>query len=513
MARKTVIYLLIGALAVLLGLPVLATVKLPHVFSPNTPIKSAEVNADFKALTDSVNTLETSKQAKLTGSPCAAGQLVRGVEAGGKLECAVDQIGSSGSAGVSSLNGKTGSLVIQAGSGVKVDTAEGGKITVSATGSGSGGGVSLPYSGSTDTNDPAFSVSNTTGIALKGSSQDGNAVYGISTTGYGLSAYSEKSYGVVGFTSSGIAGVYGESKVSGAAGVQGVNSVGPGSMGVWGQSDGGIGVRGSSTSGTGMQGSSESGYGVKGLVSKSGTGVYGENTGNSVGAGVQGRADYVNAVGVKGTSTAGTGVSAASSTGTAIHASVTNPDDDASSVALEAVNEGQYGYGVRGVHQGSGYGVYGNSPSGAGVGGESANGIGVYGKGPTAMKADGNAVQSLGSGGWVKAMVVVNEDGSIARCFNSQATGALRNSGGCGFETSTNGTGQRIVDFGFDVSQRFAILTTNFCSGQPPCTGFIDDNSSFVNSYPTMIDVETYYGSASSRAGEYTNTRFTLIIF
>lgn len=398
----------------------------------------------------SIDVAET--QARVEGT-CAAGSSVRTIGADGKVTCEVDDVGAGGGdAGVDSLNGETGSLVIQAGTGVKVDTSGDGKITVSATGSGGGGGsgLSLPYSGSANTSDAAFAVSNTTGIALQGSSQNGNAIYGISTQGYGLSAYSEQSYGVVGFSGSGIAGVYGESKISGAAGVQGVNSVGPGSSGVWGESAVGMGVRGSSASGTGVQGSSEKGYGVRGTVSQGGTGVYGENTSNSAGAGVQGTANYVNSVGVNGLSSDGIGVSGSSNTNKGVIGTILLNTAGPTSVAVEGVNNGQTGIGVRGEHKGNGYGVYGTAPQ-VGVGGESAN-VGVKGIAPIAMQAVGNAVQSQNSGGWAKAMVVLNGDGTIVRCYNG-VTGS--SSGGCGFSSSRASTGRYAINFGFDISSRF----------------------------------------------------------
>jgi hypothetical protein len=317
---------------VALGLPVLATITLPYTFTPGTPIKSGEVNANFQALAEGINRLDQSKQNTITGSPCGAGQFVRGIAANGAIDCGVDQIGAGGSAGVASLNGLTGSLAIEAGANVSVNTSDG-KITVSATGG--GGGLSLPFSGQADSRDAAFAVTNSH-TAISGTSANANAA------------------------------------------------------GVFGLSSGGIGVLGTSSSNVG---------------------VYGEITSTSAG----------------------------------VH-----------SVGVDGRNRGVGGYGVRGIHEGSGFGVYGSGATGTGVGGESLHGIGVLGRGPTAMRAEGHAVQTLGSGGWAKAMVIINPDGTIARCYNG-VTGAA--TGNCGFSSQRYSVGAYVVNFGFDISNRFYSVT------------------------------------------------------
>jgi hypothetical protein len=275
------------------------------------------------------------------------------------------------------------------------------------------GGLTLPYSGEANQGNAAFSVSNNSSDAIRGFTQNGNGVYGFSAGGgNGISGYSETGHGVIGFSNTGISGVYGESKINGGAGVWGVNTSGAGSSGVWGESPTGMGIRGSSTSGTAVYGSSSSGYGIRGLVTQSGTGVYGENTSNSPGAGVQGRADYINSVGVQGTSTAGTG-------------------------------------------------VRGTSGSSTGVAGVSTSGIGVYGQGPTALKAEGNTLQDIGSGGWVKGMLLIRDIGleppSIERCYNG-VTG--QTSDNCGFTISQpGGAGPIKIGAPFRVVDRFFSVT------------------------------------------------------
>ncbi len=102
--------------------------------------------------------------------------------------------------------------------------------------------------------------------------------------------------------------------------------------------------------------------------------------------------------------------------------------------------------------------VYGHAtgPGGVGVYAQSSQGAAIH--------AEGNASQALNGGGFVKAMVFVNRLGNIVRCFSSQSSGP-----NCGINVaaemdSTAGdakpTGQYVVDFGFDVSQRFISITT-----------------------------------------------------
>ncbi len=456
-------YLLFGVLVVF-GLSAFAVSPLPFSFKAGDPIKADEVNANFSALSDSLIALDAAKQNTIKGSPCASGQFVVGIGLDGQVICGIDQIGSAGTTGISSLNGKTGSISIEGSNGISVETGEGGKIILS-------GGAALdtlatltfPFSQTINNANPAFAITNNGGIALSGSSPNGAGVYAFSgNIGNGVSAYSEKNYGVLAYTNTGLAGVYGEGKINGGAGVRGVNNAGPGSSGLWGESAAGRGVRGSSTTGIGVEGTSGSGYGVKGSV-PSGTGVYGENTSTTTaGAGVQGRANYVNSVGVNGLSNSGTGVSGSSNTNVGVSGTVLSSAAGVNSIAVSGVNNGKYGYGVKGVQKGVGSGVYGSAPTGVGVYGDSGN-IGVYGKAPTAMYAAGNAKQELGFGGWAKAMVFLNVnpgvDFNIDRCFNSQATGASVNTTPCGFNATSSSVGSIEINFGYDISQRFFLVT------------------------------------------------------
>ena len=79
------------------------------------------------------------------------------------------------------------------------------------------------------------------------------------------------------------------------------------------------------------------------------------------------------------------------------------------------------------------------------------------------IAADNNAWQARGAGGWIKAMAYVDPfvPGGIAvtKCYNSQASGAAVTTPPCGITLLHHEQGGNLVDFGFQVSDRFAQLT------------------------------------------------------
>jgi hypothetical protein len=81
-----------------------------------------------------------------------------------------------------------------------------------------------------------------------------------------------------------------------------------------------------------------------------------------------------------------------------------------------------------------------------------------------AVGISGNTVQNRNRGGLMKALLLVNQDGTIGRCY-SGVTGA--DSGGCGFAISIPATGIYDLNFGFFVQDRFLSVTpiNNFASG------------------------------------------------
>lgn len=176
---------------------------------------------------------------------------------------------SAGGTGVTSLNGLTGAVTLQAGSNVTL-TSSGNALTIAAAGG--GGGLTLPYSGTVANNEAALQITNTiNGPGIKGVSA-ANGVWGEGRTGvWGKGP----EFGVRGIAGSGAGG-----SVVGS-GVAGESSYGPG---VYGRSATNPGIQGESDSGDGVLGRS-SGRGVHGW-SPNADGVFGESTG---GYGVHGR--------------------------------------------------------------------------------------------------------------------------------------------------------------------------------------------------------------------------------
>jgi trimeric autotransporter adhesin len=106
--------------------------------------------------------------------------------------------------------------------------------------------------------------------------------------------------------------------------------------------------------------------------------------------------------------------------------------------------------GVHGVAHGTGSGVTGLS--------DNSNGVGVWAQGPGyALYANGNTGQARNAGGLAKAMVFVQgfTNTVIASCFNSTLSGAAATTPPCGFGFDKTGVGDYIVDFGFQVDDRF----------------------------------------------------------
>jgi hypothetical protein len=174
---------------------------------------------------------------------------------------------------------------------------------LTTSGSGGGGGLTLPFSQTVAANKPAFQVGNTVPDGVSASANLGYGVKGASTQSAGV-------YGENSTPSKAVAGVLGRNYVQGIA--------------VWGdggRSDGtggsGIGVLGTTFAGPAVEGSSQGGYGTLGH-SIGGIGVNGRS-GQTIG--VKGESLDSNSPGVAGLNMAGgAGVEGAAQGGYGVYA-------------------------------------------------------------------------------------------------------------------------------------------------------------------------------------------------
>ena len=165
-------------------------------------------------------------------------------------------------------------------------------------------------------------------------------------------------------------------------------------------------------------------------------------------AGVSGINTHPSALslGVLGEATAspiGTGVNGFGSITGGYLEATGNPSGGFNPVGVYGVASGTVGTGV--VGRGSATGVYAQATV--------LGGNGLVANAPAlgfAIKAEGNVTQDRTAGGFVKAMAYVDAAGNVTRCFNSQASGAS-----CGISVARPQTGQYVVDFGFQVNDRF----------------------------------------------------------
>ena len=196
-----------------------------------------------------------------------------------------------------------------------------------------------------------------------------------------------------------------------------------------------------------------------------------------------------------GTNTfSGYGVYGTSNSGTAIWGQ--SFGTGTTSTGVEGVTNSATAYGVAGSNGGNGVGVFGTSVSGHGVygstGGAGSYGVvgvnsatggsGVFGTAPNGdgFYTDSNVQQARTMGGWVKAMVYVNAmtpPYSIVRCFNSTLAGLAATTPPCGINFTENQFGDWLLDFGFEVDDRFVSATLS----QVAING---DNASCISGYP-----------------------------
>jgi hypothetical protein len=209
--------------------------------------------------------------------------------------------------------------------------------------------------------------------------------------------------------------------------------------------------------------------------------------------------------GVRGQSNSGAGVVGGSTTGTGVYGE---------SAAVSTVAQA----GVYGKGTGSGgIGVIGeaNVDNAVGVFGlsSSPSGFALYARntgGGGGIYSENNVAQNRDKGGLVKAMLYVNADGTIARCFNSFLTGSAASTGNCGFAVSRDTQGRYDVTFNFKVDDRFVSVTPRAASAN--LSGSVNIGATFFNIGSDTIRVNTFatdvtYNSSSA------NNPFMLIIY
>jgi hypothetical protein len=138
---------------------------------------------------------------------------------------------------------------------------------------------------------------------------------------------------------------------------------------------------------------------------------------------------------------------------------------------------------------------------------DSTSGVGVWGQGPgQAFYANGNTGQARTAGGWVKAMVLYSGIGSggIVYCFNSTLSGTAATTPPCGFSGDKIGTGNYVIDFGFEMDDRFLSVTPAYnpyvfyvCSNGTGCASLTGSQAEIFSYF---IDLQTLnYDSADNK--------------
>jgi len=160
--------------------------------------------------------------------------------------------------------------------------------------------------------------------------------------------------------------------------------------------------------------------------------------------------------------------------------------------------------GVMGRGRNGGVGVTGLNTA--------AGGIAVKGSNPAGFGfvTDSNVQQARTMGGWVKAMVLVDgfpPNVNILYCFNSTLSGAAATTPPCGFSLTRQNTGNYLIDFGFEVDDRFFSFTVTNSVSALGVTGFVCTNSNLGNCAGSITNnqavVQTYGNNSESDASFY----------
>ena len=297
-------------------------------------------------------------------------------------------------------------------------------------------------------------------------------------------------YGIV--TTGNGGGVFAEAHNVGATGVFGANMASTGNgIGVQGFSVGGTGIYGSTAGVSGLfngaaavVGDSKKYWGVWGLSALT-DGVHGINGSGGAGVGAENKGQGYGVWAISSNANSyGVGVRG-ESFGTGFFPNGWGSD------GVDGIAHSSTGSGVAGVNFSAGVGVYAHSDSGWGV------------------ITDSHVSQTRDKGGWVKAMAFVDPfaPGGIAvtRCFNSQLSGATASTPPCGISINHIGQGLNLLDFGFQVNDRFVSIT----GGANPL--YVTSNFSFCTDCTSMSQVET--DTLRVDVAENSDAAFTIFVF
>lgn len=109
--------------------------------------------------------------------------------------------------------------------------------------------------------------------------------------------------------------------------------------------------------------------------------------------------------------------------------------------------------------------------------------------GGRAFYAEGNVAQALSDNGLVKAMIYVNPNGSINRCYNGLTNSTA---GGCGFVVTRNSNGNYTVNFNFQIDNRFVVGNSfdNPANGCPGSVLYIYTTTGSTANVATLCSVQ-----------------------
>jgi hypothetical protein len=191
---------------------------------------------------------------------------------------------------------------------------------------------------------------------------------------------------------------------------------------------------------------------------------------------------------------------------------------------VEGITYAGPGSGVAGFNYGTsgGIGVYGNGGNGSAATGVYGTGtIGIWGTGLSyGFATDSNVQQARTAGGWVKALVLLDQKG-ILRCFNSTLSGAAATTPPCNFFFHEWGTGDYTIDFQFQVNDRFVSATAGGANGITPggpvvtaCVQGLGDGSCNNTITATQVEVANFCANTNTICGGfYVDNEIYLIIY